>query len=386
MRIALISTSKKDNFYPIGLLKIGAYLRSCGHICKLFKNRLPGKGRYEEIWISTLFTFEYKHSFSIVKAAMKQTPKVKVGGICASLFPDAFRLKGVDVHVGLFQEAESFAPDFSLLGNDVDYSIVYTSRGCSRKCKFCMVHRLQPNFINIDDWEKYYKEGTKKIIFQDNNYFAKDKKIIIEDMDKLKRLIKKHHISSVDFNQGLDCRILDKEIAEIMKDIPISPVRFAFDGMHEDGHYQNAIETMSKHGFKNYVSYMLYNFTDDPLDYYYRLSVSADLSERLGISVSIFPMKYQQIDILDKDREFIGKKWTRREIQGVMCILNRSCPSGVICFSSKTAKDYLKFWYGKDKDEFKKLINYPKIGKLCDAKKGKLRILRTKKKANPYKS
>ena len=41
MRIALIDTTKKQTVYPVALLKIGAWRKSLGDECVLFRNKLP---------------------------------------------------------------------------------------------------------------------------------------------------------------------------------------------------------------------------------------------------------------------------------------------------------------------------------------------------------
>lgn len=62
MRIALIDGTKKHTYYPVGLLRIGAYLKDIGHEVELFYKDLPSQNNtFDEYWISAIFTFEIAH-------------------------------------------------------------------------------------------------------------------------------------------------------------------------------------------------------------------------------------------------------------------------------------------------------------------------------------
>ena len=81
-------------------------------------------------------------------------------------------------------------------------------------------------------------------------------------------------INEIDFNQAIDCRLFTDEIADLIQGLPITPLRFAFDGLHEDGFFQRAIEKVAKRGFWQIVNYVLYNFNDTPEDFYYRIRIT----------------------------------------------------------------------------------------------------------------
>ena len=66
-------------------------------------------------------------------------------------------------------------------------------------------------------------------------------------------------------------------------------------------------------------TYVLYNFTDTPEDFYERLSICVQLGRQLGIEIYPFPTKY--IPLTAKDRGHVGCHWSRRLLRGVQCIL-----------------------------------------------------------------
>ena len=373
MRIALVDTTKKPTAYPVSLLKIGAWRRSLGDDCQLFTNRLPDEA--DEIWLTTCFTFDIPHALGIVREAKKRAPVVKVGGVAATLLPEHFEREGVEVHRGLIPEAEQCHPDYSLLPERPKYSIAHTSRGCVRKCKFCMVHRLEPKFHNRD-WIGDLAPGVKKILFYDNNWLAKSVDDLRHDITLIRGLVKMGHITSVDFNQALDCRLLTGEKANMLQGLPIKPVRFSFDGMHEDGHCQRAVRMMAARGYRDIMWFILYNYLDTPQDFYYRMRQAIELSDELGIDVYTFPMRYQPILDADAGRDYVGKHWTEAQKKGFMAILSLQSLTGQV--SAKM--DEFEFWFGKDADEFDRLLSYPKIRELAQRKKGALRMERARAK------
>jgi len=374
MRIALVDTAPKQVVDPVSLLKLGAWRRGCGDDCELFHNTLPPPGVFDEIWLTTCFSFDMPHALGMVREAKKRAARVWVGGISASLFPRVFQSEGVDVHVGLLPEAEACAPDYSLLGKAPEYSITHTTRGCVRKCKFCMVSKLEPKFSRRESWENDIHPESRRIRFYDNNWLAKSVKALKKDADIIAQLCKRG-ILSVDFNQGLDCRLLTDEKLNAIKRIPIKPVRFAFDNMEEDGHYQSAVTRMADAGFGMFTTYVLFNFNDTPADLWYRLRASAELSEMTGATVESFPMRYAPIDVACVKRLYSGPHWPggkAKLLTRITGIINRS---GLL--NLKNVEEF-EYWFGQSADEFERLLRYPKLTTLLKRKKGQARWLHPK--------
>jgi len=387
MRIALIYASESSTLYPLPLLKIGAMLRDRGEMVELFVNKLPKEGKhYDEAWISTCFTYDIPAARALIVEVKKRIHKIRVGGIAATLLPDSFRGLGVDVHIGLLADAEAFSPDYTLLEEKPAYSIAHTTRGCVRDCKFCMVPTLEPKFQHRTDWEKDIHPETSTVLFYDNNWLAKKDSEWNEDVAKLRALTASGRIKSFDFNQGLDCRLMTEERAKALEGLPLRPIRFAFDGKHEDKHYQRAIRLMHEHGFNEFLSYVLWNFMDTPEDFYYRLRVAAELTDELVCTVRSFPMRFQPILEVDPSRSYTGKHWTKVERRAVFEILNSTATHGQVStvggrggFASAVGE--FELFFGKDEKEFRKLLNYPGISKLMEKRKGWLSFRRAQDRA-----
>ena len=387
MRVALVDTMTKPQFYPVGLLKIASWQRSLGNQCTLFSNSLPPETGYDAAFVGTTFTFEIPRAIAMIKKIQERIKDVTVGGISATLLPHKFEDLGVKLIRGLHPDAESFCPDYSVLPDPPTYSICHTSRGCIRKCEFCMVRVLEPKFYN-KDWVKDLAPKTNKIVFYDNNWLAKKREDLEKDCRILKQMKQEKKLVAVDFNQSLDARLMNAELADMIAGIPFSPVRFAFDGMQEDNYFQNAVTLMAERGYKNFIIDVLWNFTDSPEDLYYRLREHSRLTEELSsslhrnVEVKAFPMLYRPIMEIDTEKEYLGRLWTSSEKQGFWNLMNHG-PSNNGCLSLGGLTEF-EYWFGKNEAAFLKLINYPSIKKLCERKRANSRFNRKLGIDNPF--
>ena len=379
MRIALVDSNPSPAVYPLPLLKLGAWRKSLGDECEIFNFSLPAKGEFDEIWITTLFTYNLYEAVRLAAEATKRAAKVRVGGVAATLLPDYFQHEGVEVHRGLHPEAENYAPDYSLLEEDPDYSITYASRGCVRKCKFCMVSRLEPKFRNRRNWVRDLNPRAKRILFYDNNWLAKEIKDLEYDAEIIRALQNKGQILEVDFNQALDARLMTKEKADILQGLKIYPLRFAFDNMSLDGIIQDVIQMMCERGFSKLQYYTLFNYKDNPEDLYYRLRQQPLLKDKYKIEIVAVPMRYHPILDVISGRDYIGRHWSKKSLQGFRTLMNGHSVSGQISAfggSLYSAIEEFEYWFGRDEKEFVRLINYKNIRLLALRKKGDLRMRR----------
>lgn len=213
--------------------------------------------------------------------------------------------------------------------------------------------------------EKYGAEKMQNIYnILSDRYLLEEhtatKEAIFETYDILKPYFEEFYANNpkkryVDFNQGIDSRLINDENMEKLAEIPIKPVRIAFDhwSLHEK--YEESVRIAVRHGHTSLSNYILYNFKDKPIELYWRLKLNVDLCEELGASIYSFPMKYHPIEDPDyfSNRDYIGEHWNRKFIRTIQAILNST--------KGKVGKGYDFFCkaFGANEEEFYKLLYMP---------------------------
>lgn len=176
------------------------------------------------------------------------------------------------------------------------------------------------------------------------------KKDLFEIIEKYK--FKKKLQRYIDFNQGLDARLLTKEKMKILSKIPIKPFRLAYDNIKESNIYKNAFNTAYSQGIKYFSNYMLYNYKDSPSDLWKRLHNTILLFDKKPeIQAFSFPMKYAPIDSVDRD--YIGVNWNKKFLTAMNIILNVT--KGVVA----REKDFFYEAYGSNEKEFIEILTMP---------------------------
>lgn len=159
----------------------------------------------------------------------------------------------------------------------------------------------------------------------------------------------------VDFNQGVDARLITPEKMRRLAEIPIRPLRIAFDSWKLRKVYESAVRLAAENGIRNMSNYLLYNYDEQPVDLYHRMKLNIDLCEELDVSIYSFPMKYHPIQDPEyfSNRTFIGKYWNRKFIRSIQAILNAT--KGKI----GRGKAFFEKAFGRDELEYEKLLYMP---------------------------
>jgi hypothetical protein len=141
---------------------------------------------------------------------------------------------------------------------------------------------------------------------------------------------------------------------KLMSEIPIRPLRIAFDYWGIRDKYENAVRLAAKYGLKELSNYILYNFNDTPEELYKRLEINVQLNHELGTRIFSFPMKYIPLFGEEaKGRDYIGKKWNRKYIRAVQSILNVT--KGIVA----PGDEFFEKAFGKHLGEFYEILHMP---------------------------
>ena len=311
MKILLVEPTKGKKYHtpypPLGLLKLAAYHKKKKDIVRLINGFSNNGFEPDIIYITSLFTYAYEPVHEVIKYYSDKyiNAKIVVGGVYATLCPDHLKDKfknRIEVYQGLIDEVEDLLPDYSLVP-DWNASILFSSRGCIRKCPFCSVPQIEPEFKAKKSIKHLIYPGHKKVVFWDNNILASPYwRNIFDELEELK--------IAVDFNQGLDARLLSEEIAVRIKALRIQFIRLAYDSNGIRSSLQKAIELLNDIGIsgRRIIVYCLYNHLDTPNDFLSRLK------ELLEWGVVAYPMRYEPIEPRTKNT-YVAPNWTSEQLE-----------------------------------------------------------------------
>jgi len=319
----LVEPKYYTRYPPLGLLKLSTYYKSMGAEVKFVRGlEKIFDFKPDKIEITSLFTYSWIQVHETINYYCHQFPsaEITVGGIYASLMPNKIikEFSNINVQIGLNKNADHLMPDYSILSsvekwNDWDGSIIFTSRGCVNKCPFCMVPVLEGKMRSVlsDPATRVYEEHSRIIIWDNNFLASKDWK---EKLEKLKLTNK-----WIDFNQGLDARLIDEKKAKALADMKIREFRMAYDGDQEKESVHRAVDYFSDLGVnKRRISfYTLYNFylednvnNDTPESFYRRVL------DILNMGCVSYPMRFVPLNA-DKKNNFVSPNWTAQQLEAV---------------------------------------------------------------------
>jgi len=361
-RVLLIEPSYKAKYPPLGLMKIATYHKDDEVAFYKGTSAEVRDQEWDIIYITTMFTFQWKRTIETIqfyqRGKQKNKRNIKVGGVLASLLQqDVESETGIRPHFGLWHEIDRLPPDYNLTKGIYEYytnnaSIGYMTKGCINHCPFCAVPDWEPDFVPYISLDNQIDNNKKDLLLLDNNVLASSEFPNIIEEIKNKGFYKGAKLGgaqrSVDFNQGLDARLLTEDKMELLSQIALRPLRIAFDNIKYERLYVEKIRLAHKYGIKYLSNYILFNFDDTPDDFYKRLRINIELNEELGLSIFSFPMKYVPLDA--KDRKYISPNWTQAQLRGIQCILHAT--HGVV----GPRKRFFETAFGKDEDEFKYII------------------------------
>jgi len=199
MKVGLIDVDG-HNFPNLALMKISAY-----H--KFLKDKVGFVNFYENydiVYQSKVFTFTPDNYFIV------NSDQIIKGGVGYN-------------GVTLQHEIEHIMPDYSLYPK---YTSAYgfLTRGCINNCSWCIVPIKEGKLRENADIDEFLG-NRKSAILMDNNILASDWGI--KQIEKIIKLGIK-----VDFNQGLDARLIDRPMAKLLSKVRwLVPLRMSCDTM-----------------------------------------------------------------------------------------------------------------------------------------------------------
>jgi len=230
-----------------------------------------------------------------------------LGGIYAALMPEHAKSSGADyVYTEVFKAAEDLMPAYDLVPQ-WDGSIIQTSRGCNRKCQYCAVWRIEGKISSLKRTIKclIYPVHTRIILWDNNILQSPYWRDIFDELEWLSQT----KGMKIDFNQGIDARLITPEVAEKISRMKTTCVRVSYDHKNLRSHLEKTVITLSSFGIRkrHICVYILFNFLDTPSDLFERVKDVLDLG-----AVAV-PLRYQPLDTLQYNQH-VGPKWDKERL------------------------------------------------------------------------
>lgn len=223
MNIGLIDVDGHRGFPNLALMRLSAWHKAQGDSVEWWN----GLTHYDRVYMSKVFTFSPD-----VEVCINADEIIKGG-------------TGYKDYGSLPPKVEATPPDYSIYPH-FHPAIGFLTRGCIRNCPWCIVPRKEGYIHPAATWEEVKRPDSREIIFLDNNVLAHPHGLA--QIDQLGR-----EQVWVDFNQGLDARLITPEVAALLSKLHwIKYVRLACDTSEMLSVIEQATAYMREAGIASY--------------------------------------------------------------------------------------------------------------------------------------
>ena len=213
MKIGLIDVDG-HNFPNLALMKLSAWHKSQGDSVEWYQPMFSG--HMDKVYMSKVFSFTPDYEYFVDADEV-----IRGGSGYAITLENGKEVYNKNLDAPLPDEIEHMYPDYSIY-NITDTAYGFLSRGCPRGCSFCHVEAKEGRkSYKVADLSEFWS-GQKNIVLCDPNILAcRDWKDLMQQLIDSKAWI--------DINQGLDIRLMTAEKAEMIKQMKVKELHFAWD-------------------------------------------------------------------------------------------------------------------------------------------------------------
>lgn len=239
-----------------------------------------------EVHVSITFTWDIEEGYRLYNAWKQYYSDVKIGG------------PAIDSPAGEFEP-----------GMYLKERVTITSRGCNRKCPWCLVPEREGEIRLLD-----IKPGW---IIQDNNILATPQDHQ-EKVYKMLRVLNK----PAKFSGGIDTRLVDDWVTEQFRNLKISEIFLAADTQGSLKSLAKAVEKLIFLGRNKLRCFVMIGFNNESIE-----EAEERLKEVWNIGCLPFSQLYQPPDQYiqySKEWETLNRNWSRPAITRIIMETNKS--------------------------------------------------------------
>lgn len=286
MKIGLIDVDG-HNFPNLALMKISAYHKAQGDAVQWYEPLISG--HCDRVYMSKVFTFTPDYEYFI------DADEIIKGGTGYRLYDEV-----------LPDEIDSIYPDYTIYPQ-YDFAIGFLTRGCIRKCPWCVVPKKEGQLRAYCNWQNIKRFDTNKIVFMDNNVLASDFGI-----DQIRTMV--GHDVKIDFNQGLDARLITDDIAHMLSRVKwIRFIRLACDTSAMLPVITDAVQRLNKYGWKPYRVFV-YALIEDVNEAYDRIK----RLDELGVDVFAQPYRDFDTNYVDPEHKRLARWCNQKAVHNTV--------------------------------------------------------------------
>ena len=383
MKYLLVEPRVKAKAPNIALMKWARWCELNNHEYQYVRGKVKPDIHPDKILMSCIFSYHADKYESTINYYRKKFPfsKFIVGGVFPSLyrkwFDDKWNSvlssdpddKAIEIHCGLHSDIENLAPKYDVVIKSEDKDpyprdkiVLYASRGCTNKCGYCAVPRLEGEMKSFESITHMLQAGVNEIknptavVLYDNNFT--EHQYFDEIVDELKLFNIPVDIHGLHVDAFTDHQA--KRFSELKwgsQNTTGTPyLRFSFDKLEYADNIERALTYVNKYDIKaQFFCYMLFNFTDSPKDFWWRLRKAQQIVNKVGRTIYLFPQRYEPFKPNSKDplmqglkrNQYISPKWTKEMVEGLVKMYTH-----IHGFMSITPSYNLFNWIGRTEEEF----------------------------------
>ena len=254
MRIGFIDADLMDNGtrHPnLALMKMAGYYRDQGHEVSLIYDDYRSVEGFDRVFISKVFTF------TKVPGWVLELEHVSYGGTGfyedgGPNLPDEIEhhMPYYDLYLEYVRKQLEAGRQRTHYADYLDYSIGFTSRGCFRKCSFCVNKKYSHAFLH-SPVEEFMDETRPYIYLWDDNILALPQwESVIDALEAAQKPFQ--------FRQGIDIRLLtDKKAKRLVASRYHGDFIFAFDHLEDKALIVEKIQLWKRYSSKVCKLYVL---------------------------------------------------------------------------------------------------------------------------------